>query len=43
MIKERRAGWVGQIAHVAVNVSTVNLKERNHLEDLGIDENTVLK
>jgi hypothetical protein len=43
MIKERRIIWVGQIAHVAVNVSAGNPQGNKPLGRSRHDRNTILK
>jgi hypothetical protein len=48
VIKSRRMIWAGHVAHVgdrrgACRVFWGYLRERDHLEDLGIDGRTVLK
>jgi len=41
-VKSRRMRYVGQVAHM-VKRRGANLKERDHLENPGIDERIILK
>jgi hypothetical protein len=48
LIKSRRVRWAGHVAHVRKRRGTFRvwwgkLKERNHLEDIRVDERILLK
>ena len=47
MIKSRKMTWAGHVTHMGgkLNVCKVlkELKERDHLEDLGVDGGLILK
>jgi len=48
MIKSRRMRWAGHVAHTGEkrnacrNLVAINLKERDHLKDLGIGKSIIL-